>query len=359
MAEADSPQPQPHTDPHAGTSTAASLRMLPAERREAVQSALQIVLGSSVSFALEPLGGGASGASLYKLEANGRRFALRLEGPRSPLRNPHQYVCMQIAADAGIAPRLHYVDAESGVAIMDFIRAESFAEYPGGPKELAAALGRLSARLQETAAFPALHDYPAVLGRLIDSLSRSDFFAAGLIAPHRELFERIREAYPWGDSALVSSHNDPNPQNVIFDGRRLWLIDWETAYCNEPLIDVAILAESLAPAPELERVLLESWSGRVADANLSARLKLMRLLSRLYYAGLLLNIGRARAPREEPDSNLGAPTPAELGAAVAQGRLDPRSAETLYTLGKGLLASFLRGAEAPGFEEAIATVRAG
>jgi thiamine kinase-like enzyme len=333
--------------------------MLPEERREAVRSALHAALGSSVSVALEPLGGGASGASLYRLEANERWFVLRLEGPRSPLRNPHQYACMRIAAEAGIAPRLHYVDAESGIAIMDLIRAEPLAKYPGGPKELAAAIGRLAAQLQETARFPALHDYPALLARMIDVLSRPDFFAAGLVAPHRELFERIREAYPWGTSLLVSSHNDPNPQNVIFDGRRLWLIDWETAYCNEPLADVAILIENYAPAPPLESVLIQSWSGRAADADLRARLKLMRLLSKLYYAGLLLSVGRARAARSEPDSDLSAPTLGEFGAAVAQGRLRPGAGETLYVLGKVLLASFLSGADSPGFEDALATVRGG
>jgi Ser/Thr protein kinase RdoA (MazF antagonist) len=199
----------------------ASLEMLPAERRDVVQAALHAALGSNVSVTLEPRGGGASGASLYGFEANGKHYALRLEGPRSPLRNPHQYACMQIAAEAGVAPRLHYVDAESGVAIMDFIRGEPLAKYPGGPKELAAALGRLAAQLQQTARFATLYDYPTLLARMVGALSRPDFFAAGLVAPHRELFERIREAYPWGGSALVSSHNDPNPQNVIFDGQRL------------------------------------------------------------------------------------------------------------------------------------------
>jgi len=335
-----------------------SLEILPADQRERVRSALHAALGANVAVAFEPLAGGASGASLYAFEANGRRYALRLEGARSPLRNPHQYVCMQIAADAGVAPRLHYVDAGSGVAIMDFVHREPLPKYPGGPKELAAAVGRLVAELQRTARFPMLHNYPALLARMMESLSRPDFFAPGLLAPHRELFERIREAYPWGRSALASSHNDPNPQNVIFDGRRLWLIDWETAYCNEPLTDVAILAENFASSPELESALLEGWLGRAADADLRARLTLMRALSRLYYAGLLLGIGRARAPRPEADAELGAPTPAEFGAAVAQGRLKPGSPETLYTLGKMVLASFLNGAEAPGFEDALATVRA-
>jgi hypothetical protein len=41
--------------------------------------------------------------------------------------------------------------------------------------------------------------------------------------------------------APVSSHNDPVPANILFDGRRPWLIDWEWAYRNDPLVDVAIV----------------------------------------------------------------------------------------------------------------------
>ncbi|HEX5420510.1 MAG TPA: phosphotransferase [Gammaproteobacteria bacterium] len=336
---------------------AASFETLPAERRRVAQAALCAAFGANVRVELEPISGGASGASVYRFEASKRHYVLRLEGPRSPLRNPHQYDCMQIAAEAGVAPRLHYLDSEAGAAVMDFLPIEPLANYPGGPRELAAALGGLTARLQETARFPALHDYSVLLERMLGVLSRPEFFAAGLLAPHRELFERIREAYPWGRSPSVSSHNDPNPQNVIFDGRRLWLIDWEAAYCNEPLTDLAILADNFAQAPELEGALLEGWSGRPPDAETHARLLLMRLLSRLYYAGLLLGIGRARAPSPEPDTDLGAPTPAEFGEALAQGRHTASSPETLYTLGKMVLASFLAGANAPGFEDALAAAR--
>jgi Ser/Thr protein kinase RdoA (MazF antagonist) len=334
-----------------------AVEALPPERREAAAFALRTAFESNAPTTLEPLAGGASGASIYRFEESGRPYVLRLEGPHTRVRNPHQYTCMQIAAEAGVAPRLHYLDAESGAAIMDFVPAEPLTKYPGGPAELAAALGRLAARLQETARFPVLHDYAALLARLVEALSRPELFAPGLLVPHRELFERIREAYPWGRSALVSSHNDPNAQNVMFDGRRLWLVDWETAFCNEPLTDVAILADNFARAPELESALLEAWSGRAPDAELRARLLLMRLLSRLYYAGLLLGIAHARAPRPEPDSDLAAPTPAEFSAAVAQRRLEPGSPETLYMLGKMVLASFLAGAKAPGFEEALAAAR--
>ena len=62
-------------------------------------------------------------------------------------------------------------------------------------------------------------------------------------------FERVRAAYPWQPDTFVSGHNDPNQFNVLYDGDRLWLIDWETAYRNDPYVDLATLCSALAPTP--------------------------------------------------------------------------------------------------------------
>lgn len=334
------------------------LQVLPSAQRETARSALEAAFGSNVDVTLRLLRGGASGASLCRLDASGRAYVLRLEAPRTEHRNPHRYACMRTAAEAGIAPALLYVDEEAGVTIMDHVPAQPLAAYPGGPGALAKALGGLTARLQETDCFPRLHDYPAFLERMIGLLAGPAYFAEGLLAPHREVFDRIRDAYPWSASAPVSAHNDPNPHNVIFDGDRLWLIDWETAFCNEPLVDVAILADNFAREPELERVLLEAWLGGPADREVRARLLLMRLFTRLYYASLLLWIGRTRGCRAAPEADLAAPTPAELAAGVADGTLQADSAETMWMLGKMALASFLAGSSAPGFEQAVAIVGA-
>jgi len=47
----------------------------------------------------------------------GLRYLLRIEGPASPLRNPHQHVAPRMAAEAGIAPRVHYTDEATRAAI--------------------------------------------------------------------------------------------------------------------------------------------------------------------------------------------------------------------------------------------------
>jgi aminoglycoside phosphotransferase (APT) family kinase protein len=324
----------------------------PAAQRETARTALAAAFGSAPIGAVTPITGGATSASTFRVEVDGRRYLLRVEGLPSPLRNPHQYVSMRIAAAAGIAPRIHHVDEASRVVVMDFIDERPLAAYPGGPRALAEALGELLGRLQATPVFPRFVDYPVIVARLWAHVCRTGLFAAGLLDAATERLARISEAYASGGAKLVSSHNDPNPRNILFDGERLWLIDWESAYCNDPLVDVAIMLDSLAPSPELEGVLVQAWLGRAPDKALCDRLELIRALTRLYFAGVFLSASAA-ASRVAPDGDLSAPTLPQFRLAVGEGQLKPGAPETKHILGKMFLASFFSGVAPPGFDAAV------
>jgi hypothetical protein len=266
---------------------------------------------------------------------------------------------MQAAADAGIAPPVHHADPAAGVAIVDFVQQRPLSEYSGGATRLVRDLGDLVARLQAIPAFPPVRGYPAVVGQLFDQLLASGMFAPGLLDRHRDGLERICQACPWDGEALVSSHNDLNPTNILFDGERLWLIDWETAFRNDPLVDVATLTIFLAAAPELEAVLLRSWLGRDPDRRLRARLAVVRQLVRLFF-GCAASLNAANTLTAiMPATDLSAPTRAQFEEAVAQGRILVGSPEGQRKVGTIALASFLATLAAPGFDEALAVVRQG
>ncbi len=333
---------------------------IPEDRRERARSALAAAFGRSPVTSLEPITLGAS-ASSYRIEVGGRPYLLRLESARrDEVRDPHRsYACMRAAADAGIAPAVRHADPSAAVAITDFVPHRPMADFLRASPSLTRDLGNLVARLQAIPAFPPVDDYLAVVGKLLGLLLASDLFTPGLLDPHQEGFERIREAYPWNGDALVSSHNDLNPANILFDGERLWFIDWETAYRNDPLVDVATLTIFIAASPELEAVLLRSWLGREPDRALRARLVLMRLLVRLFY-GCAASLNAANGLETVvPETDLGAPTRAQFAEAVEQGRMTNGSPEAQRLIGKMALASFLAGVAAPAFEEALAIVRQG
>jgi len=338
--------------------SAALFDSVPAERRDAARSALASAFGAAQVSSIQPILGGAS-ALTYRVQVGGRPYALRLDVRRSPMHDPARgFACMRTAAEAGVSPPLRHADAEAGVAITDFIAARPLTAYPGGPEALARDFGRLIARLQATPAFPVLDDYFNVIGRMMAFLAGSGLFAAGLLEPHMARLETIRQAYPWDPAALVSSHNDPNPRNLIFDGTRLWLIDWETAFRNDPLVDVAIVTQEIAPAPALEDALLRGWLGQAPSAQVRARLTLMKAVIRLYYAGLML-MPLAAAPPAQPHGDLAAPSLAEFRQAIAEGRTALGAPDFMFTLGKMQLAGFLNTAGAPGFDKALSVAWAG
>lgn len=302
---------------------------------------------------------GAS-ASIHRIEVGGRPWLLRLESfRRDAVRDPERaYACMRSAAEAGIAPAVLHADATAGVAIMAFVEGRPFDDFPGGAAALARALGVLAARLQATPAFPVVADYPVVIGDLLDRLQKTGLYGGALLDAHRDGFERLRAAYPWGACELVSSHNDPHLGNVLFDGDRLWLIDWETAYRNDPAVDLGFMAMFWADTPRLQEAMLQSWSGRESDPVLRARVFMMRQLAKLFYGcanGLNLSF---RQP-DLVETDLSAPTLADFGAAFRDGRLVMNSVEAQRIGAKAWLGAFLEGVSSPAFGEAAAVLLVG
>jgi hypothetical protein len=326
---------------------------LPAVHRDAARAALATAFGAASIGTIAPVAGGASGALIFRTEVRGRRYLLRIEGPASPLRNPHQYLSMRVAAEAGIAPDIHAIDETARIAVMDFIDEQPLESYPGGAQALARAVGEILSRLQATSPFPRFVEYPDIVARLWVHVCRTGLFASGVLDIHTDHLARVRENYVWDSAQSVSSHNDPLPRNVLFDGKRLWMIDWESAYRNDPLVDAAIMLDSFAPSPELEAALLGAWLGRAPDKMLYARLTLVRALTRLYYAGVLLSASAA-ASWKISDRDLTTPTVAGFWQAIRQGRLRLGTIETKHVLGKMYLASFLSGDTPPGFAAAVA-----
>jgi aminoglycoside phosphotransferase (APT) family kinase protein len=325
------------------------LESYPGAQREVARATLKAVFGATRIEAITRVVGGVTTALTVRVKVGGRDYLLRVEGEPSPLRNPHQYKSMQIAAEAGIAPKIHYLDETVRVVVMDFVALRPLQDYPGGFRALARALGELLKQLQTAPVFPHFVDYPDIVARLFAHVRRTGLIAGGLLDAHVAHLERVSQSYSSGLGRLVSSHNDAHPGNLLFDGTRLWLIDWESAYCNDPLVDLATLIDSFAFSPELKGILVNSWLGRAPDDTFCTRLATVRALTRLYYAGVFLSASAASKPRTTPDLDLSTPTIEAFKQSIREGHLKAGSPEVLHTMGKMYLASFLSADAVPGF----------
>lgn len=327
---------------------------VPESHRAKLREALEHGFGLGAVSSVRGVGGGASGALTYRVEARDGAFLLRAETLVGPMRNPHQYECMQVAADAGIAPPIRYVDADAGVAVLRWIEQRPLSAFAGGPAALATATGELLARLHDTATFPAGRDHLENLAGLLGHLESSGRVAPGLLDRHRDAFDELRAAYPWRPHEHVSAHNDPNQFNLLYDGDRLWLVDWETAGRNDPMIDIATACSYLGQTPELRDRLLTAWLGRSPDEVVIAKVVLAENLVRLFAGCVLLAI--VVDPANQTQTDLTAMTLAEFGDRIERGDLIAGQPTTTLSYAKIALHAFLVAMQTPEVRAAMALV---
>jgi aminoglycoside phosphotransferase (APT) family kinase protein len=246
--------------------------MIPPDKQTAVKKALEAAFGVDNFEDIFPLTKGLSDAAVFKIVVQGSPYVLRIITRTETRDNPAYYFgCLQTAASAGIAPAIHYLDIEDRISIIDFIQEQYF-PVPG-------------ARIKMADMLRDLHSLPKFSYQL-NYLDASDTFLrkflAADIVPENDikdllrLYERIRNAYPRNDpDNLVSCHNDVKRDNIIFDGIRPWLVDWEAARLNDRYMDLAAIANFVVKNEKDETDFLKRYFGESFDEYKQARFFLM------------------------------------------------------------------------------------
>lgn len=329
-----------------------SLNFSPAVRA-ALARGLTAAFGVAEPESVVALGGGLSGAGVFRIRVGGVAYLLRLDQARDGFRDPQRaYECMRIAAGGLLAPRVRYADAADGVAIMDFIEERPLSlEYRGTPDQLVVEAAQTVRALHAGPPFPALVDYLDGIDALV-----AQFQARGLVAPAAmaELLDRygeLRARYRTDPADLVASHNDLNPRNILYDGSRLWLVDWESAFLADRYVDLSCIANLFARTPAQEDLLLATYFG-AADATRRARLQVMRQVNHLFY-GLVM----ANAVGDQPQArDLSGRSLEDLHEALTLGEpvLDTEAGRFGYV--RARLAAALEGMRTPQFAEALAAL---
>lgn len=332
---------------------------IPEEKQQAVARALQATFGVDAAESISRVSGGLSGAGTWRIVVGGIDYLLRIETARDEIRDPaRHYACLAIASDAEVAPRLHFADPDTGVAIVDFV---TMAPLQSGnadwrPKYIRS-LGEVLRRQHAAPAFPPLVDYMDGVAGLIDT-----FLKLGILeeAATEELFARyaeIHEVYPRNAADQVASHNDLNGRNVLWDGTRVWFVDWEVAFQADRYGDLASLANLAARTPDEEAWLSTAYFGRPPTPYEQARLTVMRQVNHVFYGMVMLNYAAGEQPGVcYRGATIEAPPLAEIHAALGAGTypLETFEGRTLY--GRSRLKAALEGLRAPGFAEALKIV---
>ncbi len=191
-----------------------------------------------------PLSTGLSGAGVHRVESRGRSFVLKVaaesESPADWRRALH---VQQLAADAGLSPRVVHVDPERRAVVTDFVADRSFATFFRHPSTHEAALAQLGQTVRRIHALPipvdaSKRDPREFLAQMWEVV-RSGFALPPFV---EEAVGRVLAEAPPSCARTVLGHNDLNPGNLVYDGASIVLLDWAASGSADAFYDLATLA---------------------------------------------------------------------------------------------------------------------
>jgi hypothetical protein len=341
--------------------------LIPQEKCEAVTRGLREAFGVTTFEDIRMLNKGLFSALVYRIVVQGSPYLLRVI-MRSEDSTRH-FTSMMAAAEAGLAPRVRYSSIEDRVAITDWVEAVPF--------PVTDALALLPRTLRTLHALPPFLGVPHPIntscmfllnqGPALDGFLRT--LQAANILPTAELEEllalyaQVAAVYPLHDSDMVSSHNDLKPENILFDGRQVWLVDWEAAFLNDRYNDLAVVANFVVTNDAEERAYLHDYFGHPPDPYQRARFFLMQQVAHLFYTLAYLMLGSGWRPVSGKSGsgepvNLGEPAPdfRDFHRRIRAGEVDLEDNQMKTVYGKVHRERLLQNVRQPRFAEALRIV---
>lgn len=302
---------------------------------------------------VERLHGGMSGSLVYRIAVDDVSYVLRIIVHRSPMHDPaRQFACMRTAASVGVSPAVHYTNSETGISIADFI-----APPPAGQSSLqsrdVAELGRMLRTLHDGPPFPEF----LTAFQMIDGghAQLQDVRLPRAVVDLLSHYTRIKHVLA-SHVRSTPCHNDLNVGNVLFDGTRQWLIDFDAACMGDPMFDIASFSHWFALDSTRREMLLQSYFNGEPTALERGKLLLMEQVSWCFYTLVFLLISRAADGVGELDGiDLHTlPTFVEALRQIPTGELRIHETEGRRRLALIMAKQALSEIAQPQFEEAVA-----
>lgn len=175
----------------------------------------------------------------------------------------NELAASRAAFHAGISPEVHFAD--TGILIIRFIEGKTLTEEDVQADDMLARILPVLKKCHRDIpkylkgpsltfwVFHVLNDYSSTL------LSENGPYTS-LLPELKEKAAVLEDAI--GPIDLVFGHNDLLAANLIDDGRKIWIIDWDYAGFNSPLFDLGGLASNNALSAAQENWMLESYFER-------------------------------------------------------------------------------------------------
>jgi thiamine kinase-like enzyme len=247
----------------------------------AVIDAVQDQLGP---LAAEPvaLGGGITNHN-FRVRFGAAEVVLRIAGHQTELLGidrASEHVATQAAAKLGIAPAVLAFIPEHSCLVTAFVPgvplAETAVREPATMVEIARALRAFH---EHAPSLPASFDVPHIARDYVALARERGAALPSAAADAVALAERIAGALTGPEHAVVPCHDDLLGANLLGDGKRVWLVDWEYAGMGDRYFDLGNLSINNGFDEDDDRALLAAyWDEPCTDRRFAA-LRLMRVMS--------------------------------------------------------------------------------
>ncbi len=232
---------------------------------------------------LEPLSGGITNVN-YLVSDGAERYVVRLGddiGEHQIMRF-NELAASKAAHAAGISPRV--IHDEAGILVLQYIPSVALnAEQVRSEKYLQRIVSLVKKCHLE---IPQYLRGPALIFWVFHVLRDYGWTLRSGESPYvAKLPELITAADSLekasGPYDIVFGHNDLLAANILDDGKRLWLVDWDYAGFNSPLFDLGGLASNNEFDEGQEKWLLETYFEKPFSDDLWRRYQAMKCASLL------------------------------------------------------------------------------
>ncbi|PZR42662.1 MAG: choline kinase, partial [Stutzerimonas stutzeri] len=214
---------------------------------------------------IAPLKGGISNESYLVSDGAGRHVVrFGRDYPFHHVFRERELMTARASHAAGFGPEVRY--AEPGVMVSAFLGAKTFSaeDVAAGRRRVADLLRRFHGEMPQEVSGAAFLFWPFHVVRdyartLREGGSRMKPHLPGYLALAAEL-EAAQAPLP-----IVFAHNDLLPANILDDGDRLWLIDFEYAGFSTAMFDLAGATSNAGLSPDEAEDFLDAYFAGAPD----------------------------------------------------------------------------------------------
>ncbi len=183
------------------------------------------------------------------------------------------------AATTGVAPEVVGYEPEVGVLVVRWVEGRTLSATDVGRPATLARLAAACRTLHAGPRFVGDFDMFAVQRGYLDVVRDRGFRTPVGYLDHMPRFEEVRCALAVRARGTVPCHNDLLAENLVDDGERLWLIDYEYGGNNDACFELGNIWSESALPPEALDTLVEAYHG-TPSRSLVARARLYGLAAK-------------------------------------------------------------------------------